>query len=141
MPCIALPMIRRDQLCAIAPMSEQGDDSFGAVIRMADFDGDALADVMTGAPSYFEYDSGAAGEVSGRTYAVFGSTLRDGGTIQASHADGVFARGGSYDTGQFGFSVVGIKDVDGDGGDEIAASAASGSSCEAGGPVLLLPSP
>jgi hypothetical protein len=90
----------------------------GALAAAGDVDGDGFGDVVIGAPAYDPGEQGEGIAPGGRIY-VFRGHASGVATIPAWKADGEGAQ-------QFGRSVDGAGDVDGDGFDDLVAGVFSG---------------
>lgn len=121
----------------------QGDtdwESFGqAVSDIGDINGDGIPDVLVGAP----YDTGfVAGQRPGQAHVRSG---RNGSTITLPFPLAMF---GAADGDEFGHSVDGLPDIDGDGTADLIVGAPQGSasgvgyaSVISGGTGLIISSP
>jgi hypothetical protein len=97
----------------IAPLGEAANDQFGRSVSGAgDVNGDGYADVIVGA-----WGNDAGGSASGRAYVYFGGPLAD------AVADLTLT--GEAASDQFGFSVSGAGDVNGDGYADVIVGAHS----------------
>jgi len=90
---------------------ENTNDKFGSsVCLVGDVDADGIDDALVGAP---RWDNTALGfSDTGKAYLISGAT---GSTIQSWHGDGV--------SDQFGSTVTGTGDLDGDGVEDLAVGA------------------
>ena len=88
-----------------------GDFAGFTVANAGDFNGDGIDDILIGAPS-----DGAAG-VPGMAYMVYGTAAGFAANLDLATLDGTngFAFEGIAGDDQFGFSVAGAGDVNGDG--------------------------
>ena len=113
-----------------------GDFTGFTVANAGDFNGDGIDDVIIGAPS-----DGAAG-VAGAAYMVFGNAAGFAANLDLAALDGTngFAFEGIAGDDQFGFSVTGAGDVNGDGLDDvlIGAPQADGNGNAASGQAYLI---
>jgi len=100
-----------DSIADVILTGEDADDVFGASVASAgDVNGDGFGDIIIGA-----YQNDAGGTNAGRVYIYFGGTLMD------DIADVVIT--GTVPNNFFGQSVAGAGDVNGDGFDDVLASA------------------
>lgn len=101
-----------------------------------DVNGDGIGDLIVGA-----YRASPNGNLSGRTYVVFGHTGTFAATIDASSLDGSdgFRLDGVAATDYSGFSVDGAGDVNGDGIDDliIGASRADPNGAQSGSSYVV----
>jgi hypothetical protein len=103
--------------------SDAGDRSGMGVSGAGDVNGDALDDLVVGAP--FADQGGQYAGPAGRSYVVFGK--RDGPPVNLSDVetgDGGFAMGGGDPGDQSAWNVSGAGDVNGDGLDDVIVGAA-----------------
>ena len=88
-----------------------------SVCNAGDVNNDGIGDMILGAPASFDGNSGYDGTV----YVVFGSNSRVDATVDLSLLDGNdgFRINGEGSRTRFGHSVSGLRDVNGDGIDDI----------------------
>jgi len=89
-----------------------GEQFGGAVAGLGDVDGDGFADLGVGSPQFV-----STGGTSGQIKVFFGSATGLGTTA------GFVSSGSNQDQGQFGLSIAGVGDVNGDGFDDFAVGA------------------
>lgn len=95
----------------------EADRQFGQSVNGAgDLNGDGFADVIVGSP-YYSYDDAAGNHQVGRALIFFGGKRMDN-TVDIELK-------GEWDNGNFGSSVAGIGDINGDGFDDVAVGAFS----------------
>ncbi len=113
---------------------ERSGDLFGhSVATAGDVNGDGLDDVVVGAPGYESYDAGAA-------YLLYGGMTTRGTVAMDMGLYDIRIVGTFYS--EFGYSIAGAGDVDGDGLDDIIVGAPynSDGEYESGSAYLILAS-
>ena len=114
------PMDGVDGDCDGADTSDLGRAAFASIAGTSpsdlssldgggDVDGDGLDDLLVGQGDY------------GRALVFLGSTLREGGTLEAGDADLIVSRG-DLSPPYLGYMVAFVGDVDGDGLDDLAVT-------------------
>ena len=105
-------------LARVSIFGTHSGERFGETLLVADVDGDSMADLVVGAPSWAPDGQVAAGRV-----CIFLGPLNDGPALKASDAD--FTLRGEEPGDHFGSSMA-FGDVDGDGAGELLISAFRG---------------
>jgi hypothetical protein len=83
----------------------------------SDYNGDGLPDLLVGANDH----AGLSATSAGRAFVYFGATSGWGSSVDYANADVFFDGAAAYD--DFGISVNGINDLDGDGLGDVAVGA------------------